>query len=174
MLLTFFGAIAVGVLAACVAFIVRRFYGVNARFLIPLSAGAGMLGFTVWNDYTWFGRNAAGLPETVEVARTIEKSWVIQPWTLLVPVVTRFQAVNRASVARNAATPDVARATIYLVARFQPTFETVQLFDCAAGRRADSADAPEDGGLPAQGAWVTVGLDDPLLSVVCAEAGRIN
>lgn len=172
MLLTLFGALAVGVLAACVAFVVRRFYGVNARFLIPLSAGAGMLGFTVWNDYTWFGRNVAGLPDTVQVARAIEKSWVVQPWTLIVPVVTRFQAVNRASVARNASAPQVARATVYLVARFQPTFETVQLFDCAAGRRADAADAPE-GGTPPERAWVTVGLDDPLLSIVCAEARRI-
>lgn len=173
MLLTFFGAIAVGVLAACVAFIVRRVYGVNARFLIPLSAGAGMLGFTVWNDYTWFSRNAAGLPDTVQVARTIEKSWVIQPWTLIAPVVTRFQAVNRASVARNAEAPEVARATVYLVARYQPTFETVQLFDCAGGRRADAADAPE-GGLPEARAWVTVGLDDPLLRAVCAEAEAIR
>lgn len=172
MLLTFFGALAVGVLAACVAFIVRRLYGVNARFLIPLSAGAGMLGFTVWNDYTWYGRNVAGLPDTVQVARAIEKSWVVQPWTLIAPVVTRFQAVNRASVARNAAAPEVARATVYLVARFQPTFETVQLFDCARGRRADAADAPESG-TPPERAWVTVGLDDPLLSLVCAEARRI-
>jgi len=173
MLLTFFGAISVGVLAACVAFIVRRVYGVNARFLIPLSAGAGMLGFTVWNDYTWFGRNAAGLPESVQVARTIEKSWVIQPWTLIAPVVTRFQAVNLASVARNAAAPDVARATVYLVARFQPTFETVQVFDCKAGRRSDAADAPGEGAAPAEGAWITVGLDDPLLRLVCDEARKI-
>lgn len=174
MLLTLFGALAVGVLAACVAFIVRRFYGVNARFLIPLSAGAGMLGFTVWNDYTWFSRNAEGLPETVQVARTVEKSWVVQPWTLIAPVVTRYQAVNLASVARNASAPDVARATIYLVSRFQPTFETVQLFDCAGGRRSDAADAPPDGGLPPETAWVGVGLDDPLLSLVCAEARAIR
>ncbi|PKP64747.1 MAG: hypothetical protein CVT86_03555 [Alphaproteobacteria bacterium HGW-Alphaproteobacteria-8] len=174
MLLTFFGAIAVGVLAACVAFIVRHFYGVNARFLIPLSAGAGMLGFTVWNDYTWYGRNADGLPDTVQVARTIEKSWVVQPWTLVAPVVTRFQAVNLASVSRNVATPDVARATVYLVSRFQPTFETVQVFDCAGGRRSDAADAPGDGGVPPESAWVRIGLDDPLLSLVCGEARRIR
>lgn len=174
MLLTLFGAVAVGVLAACVAFIVRRLYGVNARFLIPLSAGAGMLGFTIWNDYTWFGRNVSGLPDTVEVARAIEKSWVIQPWTLLAPVTTRYQAVDHASVARNVGAPDIARATVFLVARYQPTFETVQLFDCARGLRADAADAPDPSAPPPEQAWVRVGLDDELLALVCASAARIR
>lgn len=174
MLLTFFGALSVGVLAACVAFIVRRLYGVNARFLIPLSAGAGMLGFTIWNDYTWFGRNVSGLPDAVQVTRAIENSTAIQPWTLLAPVITRYQAVNLASVARNAAAPDVARATVYLVARFQPTFETVQVFDCARGLRADAADAPDPAAAPPEAAWVRVGLDDALLATVCAEAARIR
>jgi hypothetical protein len=166
MLITFLGAIMVAVLAACVAFIFHRLTGVNARWIIPASAGAAMLGFTMWNDYTWFSRLQADLPPEVVVARSFEHSAAIQPWTMAWPMVNRFQALNRATLQRNEADPDVVRAEVYLVARWNPTFTTLQVFDCETGRRADAADAGPDG-LPTPGAWVDVGRDDPLLRAAC-------
>ena len=62
MALGFLAAIAVAIFAACVAFVVKRTFGLNARWLIPASAGAALFGFTLWNDYTWFARQADGLP----------------------------------------------------------------------------------------------------------------
>ena len=38
------------------------------RWIVPMSAGLGMLLFSVWNEYTWFDRVTAQLPETVVVA----------------------------------------------------------------------------------------------------------
>jgi hypothetical protein len=168
MLLTLVGAISVAVLAACVAFIFRRITGISARWIIPASAGAAMLGFTMWNDYTWFDRVRAELPPEVVVAQTFRHSAAIQPWTLVWPMVDRFQALNRAGLQRNEADPDVVRAEVYLVARWSPTFSTLQVFDCAGGRRADAVEAGAEG-LPATDAWVAVGRDDPLLRAACAQ-----
>jgi len=167
MLFTFIGAIACAVLAACVAFVVRRTTGVNARWLIPASAGAAMLGFTVWNDYDWFPRTVAGLPPDVVVTRTFQVSHVLQPWTLLFPATTRYQAVDLARRQPHEDRPEVVRAVVYLVARWQPTFETIQVFDCAGGRRADAAAATQPGGLPPPAAWTELGDDDPLLRAAC-------
>jgi hypothetical protein len=169
MLLTFIGAISVAVLGACLAFILNRTTGIQARWLIPASAGAGMLGFTIWADYSWFGRVAGELPPEVVVARTHATSWAVQPWTLAVPAVTRFQAVNAGGAVAIPASPDVVLAEVYLVARYQPTFAALMLFDCAHGRRADAVDADEDG-LPPDGAWVAVGADDPVLRAACEGA----
>ena len=168
MLVTFLGAIMVAVLAACVAFVLQRLTGVNVRWLIPTSAGAALLGFTLWNDYTWFSRLRADLPPDVVVVRTFEQSNAIQPWSLVVPIVNRFQAVNRASLQRSEVDPQVVRAEVYLVARWTPTFTTLQVLDCARGRRADAVDPGPDG-LPKADAWVEIGRDDPLLVAVCAE-----
>ena len=168
MLLTFIGAIAVAILGACVAFVVYRLTGINARWIIPAAAGAGMLGFTLWNDYTWFGRNVDGLPETVVVTARGEQSHAIQPWTLAVPTINRFQAVDLGSVRRHPDRSEVRAAVVFLAQRYQPTFTTPQVFDCADGRRADAAVGPfDDDGLPGPAAWVSVPADDPLLRAVC-------
>lgn len=168
MLLTLLGALSVGVFAACVAFIIRRFLGVNARFLIPLSAGAAMLGFTLWNDYTWFDRTVAVLPGSVVVTGTFESTNPMQPWTLVVPYVNRFSAMNLASVSANDSDPAIRRAQVFLVARFQPTFATWQAFDCAGNRRADLGGETLDArGLPDDAAWLPLAPDDPMLVAAC-------
>ena len=170
MLLTFLGALSTGVLAACVAFAVRRATGANIRWLIPFAAGAGMLGFTVWNDYSWFDRQRAGLPDGVVVVETYTHSAAIQPWTLVAPVVSRYTALDLRAADRHPDRPDLVRAPLLLAQRYQPTFVSAQIVDCAAGRRADAADAGADG-LPAEGAWRHLPEGHPLLAAACAAAG---
>ncbi len=162
------GAVAVAVFAACVAFIVQRTFRLNARWIIPASAGAGMLGFTIYNDYSWFGRTAGGLPPSVRVTATGERSTAIQPWSLAIPVTVRFTAVDLGSLQVRESEPVLRRAPVHLVGRFQPTFTSRQLFDCATNRQADAdgADAGPDG-LPPPQAWVAVPATDPLLRAVC-------
>jgi hypothetical protein len=168
MLLTFIGAIAVAILAACVAFVVYRLTGVNARWLIPTAAGAGMLGFTLWNDYTWFSRNVDGLPDDVLVTDSFEHRNVIQPWTLLVPTINRFRAVDLASVRQHPERENVRGAVVFLAERYQPTFVTRQVFDCEYHRRADAEVGPfDEWGLPVAGSWTPVEQGDALLEAVC-------
>jgi hypothetical protein len=168
MLLTFLGALSVAVLAACVAFVIRRFWGVQARWLIPVSAGAAMLGFTIWNDYSWFGRQVDGLPEGVVVIESYTWSAAIQPWTLLAPAVNRYSALDRRALDRHPERPEIVRAPVFFAQRYQPTAVSAQIVDCQAGRRADAADAGPDG-LPPEGAWIALPRDHPLLAAACGE-----
>jgi hypothetical protein len=167
MLLTFLGAISVAVLAACVAFIIRRVWGVQARWLIPFSAGVGMLGFTIWNDYSWFDRQRDGLPEGVAVVEAFTQSAAIQPWTLLVPVVNRYSAIDLRAAERHPDRPEIVRAPVFLAQRYQPTVVSAQIIDCAGRRRADAVDAGPDG-LPPADAWFSLPDGHPLLRAVCA------
>lgn len=166
MLLVFIGALSTAVLAACVAFIINRWTGANARWLIPASAGAAMFGFTMWNDYTWFGRTAGALPETVVVTDSFTQPNPLQPWSLVVAPVNRFRAVDLGALAVHPERPGLRRAPVFLVTRYNPTLVSMQLFDCDGLRRADGAASGEDG-LPPAAAWSSVAPDDPLLGTVC-------
>ena len=165
MALTLLGALAVAILAACIAFIVRRMTGLFPRWIIPASAGIAMLGFTLWNDYTWFGRTVSGLPDTVRVADSFGSRNVLQPWSLLVEPVSRFRAVDLTSLARVSTEPDIRRAAVFLVARFTPTFVTPQLFDCTRGARADAVPGADT--MPPDAAWTSLEAASPLLRAVC-------
>lgn len=168
MALTVLGAFAVAILAACVAFILRRMTGLFPRWIIPAAAGASMLGFTVWNDYTWFGRTVSALPDTVLVTDRFGSRNAIQPWSLLVEPVSRFRAVDLGSLRRLSVQPDIRGVGVFLVARFTPTFVTPQILDCTRGARADADPATLDAqGLPPETAWVPVDPANPLLRAVC-------
>jgi hypothetical protein len=171
MLLTFLGALSCAILAACVAFIIRRIWGVRVRWLIPVSAGAAMLGFTIWNDYSWFSRQVSGLPEGVEVVASYTHSVAIQPWTLLAPVVDRYTAIDLRDVQRREEDPQILLAPLFIAQRYQPTFVSAQIIDCGRGRRADAAEAGADG-LPPEEAWVRLEPDHPILAAACAGGTR--
>jgi len=166
-LLTFLGALATGVLGACVAFVIRRFTGASTRWMIPFAAGAGMLGFTIWTDYSWFDRQREGLPEDVVVVEAFEHSAALQPWTLIFPVVNRYSALDRAGAERHPARPELVRAPVFLAQRWQPSFVAPQVIDCAEGRRADAASVGGDG-LPPEDAWFDLPARHPLLEAACA------
>lgn len=168
MLLTFIGALSVAVLAACVAFVIRRTWGVQARWLIPVAAGAGMLGFTIWNDYSWFARQREGLPAGVEIVEAYAHSATIQPWTLLAPVVNRYTAIDLRAVERRPDNPAILRAPVFFAQRYQPTVVSAQIIDCAGARRADAADSGPDG-LPTDDAWFALPADHPLLRAACGD-----
>lgn len=168
MALVLLGAVAVAIFAACIAFIVHRQTGLFPRWIIPASAGAGMLGFTLWNDYSWFGRVQYDLPPEVVVADSFVNRNALQPWSYLVAPVNRFRAVDRRTVEPLAAAPQIRRAAVFIVARFSPTFVTPQLFDCAREARADADPSTLDAsGLPPAAAWTPLAPDDPLLRAVC-------
>lgn len=164
------GTLVLGVTAASLVLVLCRLLGrPTPRWLLPLAAGATMLGFHVWTDYSWFARTAAGLPDHVIVARAYPSSDTLQPWTLIAPRIGRFSAVDVNSIRRHPDVPDVAMAIVYLVARWNPTVETRQLYDCAAPRRADAgiAMAVDAAGRPVDPDWVPLPPDDPVRAVVC-------
>ena len=53
-----------------------------------------MIGVTISNEYTWFSRSSAALPEGIEAAETAEKTAFYQPWSYALPYIHRFAAVD--------------------------------------------------------------------------------
>ena len=128
-----------------------------------------MFGFQIWNGYTWHQRTADALPDEIRMVKTYTHRSAFSPWTLIVPQVNRFVAVDLASVHRNQHAPDFALATIYLIARYQPAGSGMQIFDCVNARRADLGPTIKfgDNGLPENAVWSTVDAKDLLLTTVC-------
>ena len=140
------------------------------RWLIPVTAGAGMIGFTIWNEYNWYPRTSAELPDEIEVVLTHEKRSFYQPWTYVKPYIDRFMAVDLAGAKRNEKFPDQVIVDTLFFGRWAPAVALPILLDCAEARRADLADTTEfdDSGAPVGVDWIPLSPDDPLLKAVCA------
>jgi len=139
------------------------------KWIIPASAGAGMLLMAIWLEYSWLDRTAGSFPEGVEVASTNEvRSWY-RPWTWVVPLTTRLVAIDRRFNREHADMPGQVLAQVLLAGRWEPTRQFSAVFDCERHRRADLVGdvvLNEDGSLENAG-WIRLSADDPLLRLAC-------
>ncbi|CUH82090.1 hypothetical protein [Tropicibacter naphthalenivorans] len=132
------------------------------KWLVPLGAGAAMLATGISNEYTWYSRTAAALPEGVTVAQSIESRALWRPWTYVFPMTDRFVAADTAALRPNADTAGLYLTTLYFFGHWRPTQSVEVMVDCTAMRRADPALG--DGSPPV---WRDVGADDPVVKTVC-------
>lgn len=139
------------------------------KWIVPVAAGLGMIGTTISNEYSWFGRTSASLPEGMEIAQTVENQSFYRPWTYARPYVERFVAVDAASLRENPAQPGQRMLDVYTFGRWSPVNKVPVLLDCAEGRRASLVDGVEfgDDGQVTNADWVSVNDDDPLLATGC-------
>ena len=171
MLFYVLGAVALGVGTAGVVLIVYRLLGRKVpRWILPVAAGAAMIGFHIWSEYSWYSRTAAALPANLAVAATYTSSSLLQPWSLVVPRIDRFSVVNTSTVQRNERIPHLRIAEVFLVVRYMPTVSTLQIYDCETPRRADVVRTLEfdPDGRPIGAQWVPVDPADPIRGKVCA------
>ena len=167
MLLEFIAVIALGGgIAGHVMLFQKLTRNALPRWITPAAAGLAMLGFAVWSEYSWLDRTAVALgPDTV-VAASIERKQIWRPWTFLVPVTTRFIAVDMGKVQIK----DTTVATnLYLMSRWQEGAIVPVAFDCKLGRRADIFKG-FSGNLEADLAganWITLEEGDPILAQAC-------
>lgn len=159
-----------GIACAGIAMLLNRLTGRRLpKWIIPIAAGAGMLGMTVSNEYTWYSRTAETLPEGLEIAMTVdEQSW-LRPWTQLWPYTKRFAAVDVATARTNESLPNQRLADLYFFGRWSPVNQAPMLIDCAQARSAlliDGAEFAEDGTV-SNADWQAMGQDDPILKLVC-------
>ena len=170
MLFELFATIVAGFAAAGIAMILRKLTGGRLpKWLSPAAAGAAMLAFAIWSEYSWFVRTTAALPVGFQVVSQGESSAPWRPWTYLRPMTDRFAAVDTNTLRRNEAFPDLRLAEVYFFARWAPVNRLTTVFDCARSRRApivEGVTLAEDGAI--EGAeWVAVPADDPSLAAVC-------
>ncbi|MEI4473266.1 hypothetical protein [Frigidibacter sp. MR17.24] len=169
MLIDFIAMIAVGAFIVGVYLLANRLMGRRLpRWLMPAAIGWAVISFAVWNEYTWFPRVRAALPDSVAIVQPVRESNPWRPWTYVAPVVTRFVALDRGAVERSAARPDLVRTEALLVQRWAGTQRVPVAFDCAGGARAElvAATLSPDGTLTG-GSWSHVGTDDPMLAAAC-------
>ncbi|GGG87158.1 hypothetical protein GCM10011415_42090 [Salipiger pallidus] len=137
------------------------------RWLMPVGAGAAMLAVTISSEYGWYERTAAALPQGYEVATVNESRRLFRPWTLAVPMVDRFIAIDTTNMVPNDRTDGLwlVRAAAY--GRWRPVREIQIMVDCDGMR---SAIPSGDGGEPV---WRSGTEGDPILGTVCEapEAG---
>jgi hypothetical protein len=152
------------------ALLLRLTRGTLPRWIVPVTAGAAMIAFAIWSEYSWFDRTRGALPEEFVIVSQSESSAPWRPWTYLRPMIDRFAAVDTGSVGTNEAFPDMRIAETYFWARWAPVTRVTVAFDCAERRRAPMVEGvgiAEDGSIVGA-EWIEVPADDPSLAAVCA------
>ncbi|NUB45133.1 hypothetical protein GEU84_012095 [Fertoebacter nigrum] len=141
------------------------------KWTLPAAIGAGMLIFSVWNEYSWYPRVSGALPDEVIIVSSPQDRVFYRPWTYLFPVSSRFMALDRTAMLTSAENAGFRRADALIVQRWAGAQRVPLAFDCAGHRRADlvgDASLAPDGAL--QGAaWQAVGTDDALQQAACRE-----
>jgi hypothetical protein len=173
MLLQLLGMLVMGIAVVGVVLLACRLFGRRPpRWVLPVSAGLAMLGFQVWNEYSWFRRTAAALPPQMVVAAAHPSSSMFQPWTLLVPRIERFAVIDPRAIRWNESAPGLRMVEVFLIARQMPTFTTTQIFDCDTPRRADVTGTLEfdADGRPVGAEWIALDATDQPRQSVCAAA----
>ena len=173
MFLELIGTVFAGIAAAGVVLIVNKMSGGRLpNWLTPVGAGLAMLATTISNEYSWYGRTTATLPEGLVVALPIEKSSFYQPWTRVAPYVDRFVAVDETSLKRNPALPEQRMIDLYFFGRWAPLKKVPVVYDCAGARRATLIDGVvfSDTGEILDADWMTIDRNDPVMNAVCQVA----
>jgi hypothetical protein len=122
MLLDFIATLAAGGGLVVFVFIARHLSGGRLpKWTLPASIGLGMLLFSIWNEYSWYGRTTGVLPEQVVILSSPADKVAYRPWTYLFPVTTRFSALDGTRLETSAENSDFRRAEVMLVERWTPT-----------------------------------------------------
>ncbi|QLF68746.1 hypothetical protein FE840_003825 [Peteryoungia desertarenae] len=161
-------AVAVAGIAMTLRFITR--YRLP-KWIVPASAGLGMLSYTIWSEYSWFDRVTQAMPPEVTVAWSngAEDFW--RPWSYYKPVINRFTAVDMRTAQTHPNHPGQVMVDLVLAARWQQSARLKVVFDCPGARRADllgSDVSVADDGTITGADWINVGPDDPTLRAACA------
>ena len=171
MFFEFVAAIVAGFLGAGLALVANRLSGGRLpRWIMPVAAGAAMIAYTIWSEYTWFDRTVAQLPDDMEVTLVNEASALYRPWTYVAPLKDRFAALDHASMQTNPEVPDQRIATMFFFGRWSPVRSVPMIFDCARGRQAPLATVTfDDKGAASAALWSAPDAENPAIAAACKE-----
>lgn len=139
------------------------------KWFVSFAAACGLIGCTIWLEYDWFSRVSAQLPQGVQVVWQADAAMPLRPWTYLVPITTKFVAMDTATMAQHPNNPALKMVRLYNFVRWQPVRDALMVVDCAAGRQVmvmEGVEITADGML--KGAeWVTPAADDAFQKAAC-------
>lgn len=170
MIWEFVATITAGVGAAGIALFLRWLSNKKApKWLIPVFAGLGMLGFQIQSEYSWYQHQLGLLPDGIEVVRQVQQQSWYRPWSYLWPQTLRFMAVDVKNAAANQQHPHLMLVDLYFFQRRASARRVPQVIDCHSGARAHlSADlSVTETAQQADADWVRLDKNDPLLVAVC-------
>lgn len=175
MIYEFIATITAGFGMAGIAMIIRhltKFAGKQApKWLIPIFAAIGILGFQIHQEYNWQQQQIDRLPEQVKVVKTVEGQAWYRPWSYLKPQVIRFMAAEAGEPLGsdiNPTTEDIRRSNIYLFERRISTKIIPQLVNCQQPAITSiTTKAPLSAATFKQLQWQPLAADDEILQVVC-------
>ena len=135
MIYEFIATITAGFGMAGIALIIRHISKLlgktTPKWLIPVFAGIGMLGFQIYQEYYWYDQQSANLPEQVEVIKTFEESTWLRPWSYVKPQIVRFAAIDKNSIEINQQNTNLRKVNVYLFERRISTKIVPQVVDCS-------------------------------------------
>lgn len=145
--------------------------GALPRWAMPVVAGLAMIGFTIYNEYNWFARTKASLPEGLVIVETVQSRAFYRPWTYAHPFVERFVAVDQATIKTHEGQPGQKLADVYLFGRWAPVHKVPVLADCAGNRQAALTDAVsfEADGAVTGADWTSVSDRNATQVAICGE-----
>ena len=135
-------------------------------WIIPVFAGAGMLGYLIYGEYIWFDHKQSRLPDEAVVVSTESRGIFWRPWSLVYPYVTAFSTVDTDSIAQDTDNPDIIRFTLY---RFEQKLtdtvsHRVHIINCTTREVVPIG----SDGIPRVDNLKVLNRSDPLFSAVCA------
>ncbi|MCA2014078.1 hypothetical protein [Pararhodobacter sp. CCB-MM2] len=170
MLIDFIGSLATGLGLLGVVLLINRLIlkGRFGRWIYPATVALGMVGYTVWAEYTWAERTVAGLPQLEMVSESGDPV-IYRPWTYLWPQATRVLAIDLSNTRTHPEQPGQVMTQVVFIARWQPIRAVSVVYDCNEHTRADVLDGVTmnaDGSLTGA-EWHALAADDPVMVAAC-------
>ncbi len=163
MFLELIAVIIAGIAGAGVMMLIARMAGGRVpKWLVPVAAGAAMLGTTISSEYSWYSRTSGALPDGLQVVETVENTAFYRPWTYIVPYTERFMALDTGNIRTNSENTALHMVDVYFFRRWGAVQSVELMVNCDTAQRADPALG--DGGDPV---WRDAGDDDPIVNGVC-------
>ncbi len=162
--------LALGGCAAGVVWMVAKPFGWKPPGVLYLiAAAAGMLGYSVYDEYTWFDRATTALPNRLQVVRSYATSMPYQPWTYAAPRIYRFDAVDLGSLRANPKAPDLALIRLLRVTRNTSSNNVSAILDCPNARytEIDTSTQFTESGIPKNPDWQSLTDHRALKAAIC-------
>lgn len=113
-------AIFAGLGSAGIAMMLRKLSGQRLpRWIIPVFAGLGILGYQIYQEYNWFEHKQQQLPPEAQVISSEQRSMVWRPWTFMFPITNAFTVIGD-SIASESGNNDVVSFQLYHFERAYP------------------------------------------------------
>lgn len=100
-----------GFLLAGLVMPIRLFYKRAPKWIVPVAAGLGMIGFQVYTEYAWANDAIAKLPDQSVVVAKVEKTTWFRPWSYVKPQVFQFVVLDKGNTRTDFNNPAIKHST---------------------------------------------------------------